>query len=198
MEFFILWVNVSRIFHCMQDQELIQSIQSGHTDGFALLVKKYTDKVFRIAMGFMHQQEEAEDITQEVFVKAWQSLDRFNYKSAFSTWLFRIAINESINALNRKKRKKAWSRLSSLFQAETSVADTAKPAEEKEEFRQVRQWLETLTRNQQTAFVLYEYEELSQHDIAVIMDISEGAVEQLLLRARQQLRKKMEKFRRHP
>ena len=182
----------------MQDQELILSIQSGRPDGFALLVKKYTDSVFRIVMGFIHQQEEAEDITQEVFVKAWLSLGRFNHKAAFSTWLFRIAINESINALNSKKRRKAWNRISSLFQPETSPADSAVRVEEKEEYRVVRALLDSLTSSQKTAFVLSEYEGLSQREIAAVLEISEGAVEQLLVRARQHLRKKMEKFRPHP
>ena len=93
----------------MQESEIIQSVLSGHTDDFTRLVKTHEAAVFRIVMGFVHHKEDAEDITQEVFVRAFQSLDSFAGRSSFSTWLYRIAIHTSLNELKKSKRKRIWS-----------------------------------------------------------------------------------------
>lgn len=86
----------------MQETLLIRSILAGHTADYTQLVKKYEAAVFRIVMGFVHQKEDAEDITQEVFIKAYQSLADFAGQSSFSTWLYRIAIHTSLNALQKE------------------------------------------------------------------------------------------------
>lgn len=176
----------------MQESELIQSILNGHTADFTQLVKTYETAVFRMVMGFVHQKEDAEDITQEVFVKVYQSLDSFEGRSSFSTWLYRIAIHVSLSALQKRKRRKFWSMAAELLQLPSGNKDPEQELTEKSEKGLLRKAIDTLPEKQRMAFILSRYEELPQKEVALIMDISEGAVEQLLLRARENLKKKLQ------
>ena len=76
----------------MSEQQLIKEILSGNTNAFKILVDRHQGMVFRTAMGFVHSKEDAEDITQEVFIQAFRSLSAFQEKSEFSTWLYRITV----------------------------------------------------------------------------------------------------------
>lgn len=177
----------------MDDQLIIQEILNEQEAVYAQLVKKYTDSVFRIAMGFVHQQQDAEDITQEVFIRAFQSLQQFKMEASFSTWLMRIAINHSQNFLKKRKRRSVWDKAASFFGAGATVADSAALLDEKDEYRIVRAALDQLPERQQQAFILSKYQDLSQKEIAAVMQLTEGAVEQLLVRARTRLRNYFEK-----
>ena len=177
----------------MQETALIQSILNGHTADFTQLVKTYETAVFRIVIGFVHQKQDAEDITQEVFVKAFQSLDRFAGRSSFSTWLFRIAIHTSLNELKRRKRRTLWSMAADMLQLPSSNKDPEQAFAEKTEQDQVRKAIDLLPEKQRMAFILSRYEELPQKEVAQIMAITEGAVEQLLLRARDNLKKTLQR-----
>lgn len=177
----------------MQESEIIRSIRDGHTADFSLLVKAHEVTVFRIVMGFMHQKEDAEDVTQEVFVKAFQSLDRFAGRSSFSTWLYRIAIHTSLNELKKRKRKRLWTLATELFQLPSGNKDPEQEMSGKTEQEQIRKAIDTLPEKQRLAFILSRYEELPQREVARIMELSEGAVEQLLIRARDNLKKKLER-----
>lgn len=182
----------------MQDLESIHLVHVGREEGFSLLVKKYTGKVFRVAMGFVHNKEDAEDITQEVFVKAWQGLPGFDERSAFTTWLYRITIHESLNFLKKKKRRMAWEKLRTIFSGDPIAPASSDNLEQEEEFRYIITALDSLSDKQKQAFVLTEYEDMTQREVASVMGISEGAVEQLLLRARASLRKKWKNSSPHP
>ncbi len=177
----------------MQETALIQSILNGHTADFTQLVKTYETAVFRIVMGFVHQKEDAEDITQEVFVKAFQSLDRFAGRSSFSTWLFRIAIHTSLNELKKRKRKRIWSIAAEMLQFPSGNKDPEEEMTGKSEQDQIRKAIDTLPEKQRMAFILSRYEELPQKEVAQIMEVTEGAVEQLLLRARDNLKKTLQR-----
>lgn len=100
----------------MHEAELIHSILKGNQQDYAVLVKQYQQNVFRTAMGLVHNKEDAEEITQDVFVKVYQSLSSFNGKAAFSTWLYRITVNTGLNFLRKKKRKTFWTGLSDILQ----------------------------------------------------------------------------------
>lgn len=176
----------------MQESEIIRSILSGHTDDFTRLVKSHEAAVFRIVMGFVHHKEDAEDITQEVFVKAFQSLDSFAGRSSFSTWLFRIAIHTSLNELKKRKRKRIWSMALEMLQFPSENKDPEQELTGKSEQELIRKAIDTLPEKQRMAFILSRYEELSQREVAQIMELSEGAVEQLLIRARDNLKKNLQ------
>lgn len=176
----------------MQENEIIRSILNGHTDDFTFLVKAHEAAVFRIVMGFVHHKEDAEDITQEVFVKAFQSLDSFAGRSSFSTWLYRIAIHTSLNELKKRKRKRIWSMALDLLQFPSGNKDPEQELTGKSEQELIRKAIDTLPGKQRMAFILSRYEELTQREVAQIMELSDGAVEQLLIRARENLKKKLQ------
>ncbi|MBK7099695.1 MAG: RNA polymerase sigma factor [Sphingobacteriales bacterium] len=81
----------------MSDSEIIKNILEGNNADYKLLIEKFQNQIFRVAIGFVHNKEDAEEITQDVFVKAFRNLSSFSGKSSFSTWLYRIAVNQSIN-----------------------------------------------------------------------------------------------------
>ena len=175
----------------MQETILIQSILAGHTADFTQLVIKYEAAVFRIVMGFVHQKEDAEDITQEVFIKAYQLLGCFSGQSSFYTWLYRIAIHTSLNAIQKKKRRNIWDRVTDLLQLPSANRNPEQLLQDKSEQEKIRIAIDSLPEKQRMAFILSKYEELAQREIARIMEISDGAVEQLLIRAKENLRKKL-------
>jgi RNA polymerase sigma-70 factor, ECF subfamily len=176
----------------MHEAELIHSILEGNQQNYAILIKQYQANVFRTAMGLLHNKEDAEEITQDVFVKVYQSLSSFNGKAAFSTWLYRITVNTSLNYLQKKKRRRFWVGLSDILQVASKDKSVETIITERSENELVQQALDALPEKQRLAFVFTKYEELPQKQVAEIMNISPGAVEQLLLRAKVNLKKILE------
>lgn len=184
----------------MDDSEAIRLIKQGNREQFRVLVERYQAMVFRTCMGFLHNHQDAEDLTQEVFIKAYQSIDAFKGDSAFSTWLYRIAVNASLNKVRANTKNFLFQRLDTLLGSgknqELSITfhDSENPEDilVKEEHRQcVQKALDSLPENQRTAIVLSKYDELSQKEIADIMNTTEGAVESLIQRAKTNLREKL-------
>ena len=177
----------------MSEQQIIQDILNGNNSKFELLVLKYQTMVFRTALGFVHSKEDAEDLTQEVFISAYQSIASFQGNSEFSTWLYRIAVNTSINHLNRNKRRAffqiAGDLLQNLFNKESGDKNPHQELEQTEMDVAIRKAIDSLPENQRTAFVLSKYDDLTQKEIAAIMQSTEGSVEQLLQRAKTNLQK---------
>lgn len=182
----------------MNDSEIIRSVLNGKRDNFRILVEKYQPGVFRIVMGFVHEKEDAEDITQEIFLNAWKSLAGFRADSSFSTWLHRIAVNACLNH-TRKDKGPLLTRISSLFGYDGMMLLDIPLYEEdpeaiiikKEHIEWLRRALDGLPEKQHTAIVLSKYEDLSQKEISEIMNITEGAVESLIQRAKKNLREKL-------
>ncbi len=179
----------------MTDDELIRSILDGNQRNFRLIVEKYSPRVFRTVLGFVHQREEAEEITQDCFLKAYNSLPGFSGKSAFSTWLYRITVNTALNVVRKKRREQLMGDLSAFFQFSSAEKNAGQKLEEAEEDGIVEQALDKLPEKQRVAFILSKFEGFSQKEIAEIMSTSEGAVEQLILRAKAHLKKELKKRR---
>ena len=184
----------------MNENELIKLILQGERDKFRIFVEKYQQLVFRTCMGFVHNKEDADDLTQEVFLQAYQSLPDFKMKSAFSTWLYRIAVNASLNRVRKSSGTSFLQRLESLFGSENktdwqlTAVDTDDPENiiiRKEHSQWLQKALDSLPENQRTAIVLSKYDDLSQKEIAEILNTTEGAVEALLQRAKKNLREKL-------
>jgi RNA polymerase sigma-70 factor (ECF subfamily) len=183
----------------MTDIEIIDLILSGDRDKYRLLVERHQQMVFRTCMGYLHNRDDADDLTQEVFIRAYQSLSRFRRDSAFSTWLYRIAINAALN-MTRRPGNFIMSRIEGIFGPGSNdiseiARDTGDNPEElliKDEHRKwIAKALESLPENQRTAIVLSKYDELPQKEIAQIMNTTEGAVEALIQRAKANLRVKL-------
>lgn len=175
----------------MQDIDLIDSVLEGNQKDFERIIKMYESNVFRVSIGLLHNKEDAEEITQDVFLKVYRSLPGFNKKSAFSTWLYRLTINTCLNFLRKKKNKHFWTDLSAIFQLGTKEASAEARMINKANDDQIKRAIDHLPHKQRLAFVLTKYEELPQKQVAAIMELSEGAVEQLVSRAKNNLRKKL-------
>lgn len=184
----------------MTDSEIIGLILQGDRDKFRILVEKYQQMVFHTCMGFVHNRDDADDLTQDVLIQAYQSLQAFKGAASFSTWIYRIAINASLNKVRKSTGNHILQRLDILFGAgkEKEIALPLLDAENPENIliRQehkdwVKKALDSLPEKQRTAIVLSNYDDLSQKEIAEIMDTTEGAVEALIQRAKSNLRKKL-------
>lgn len=179
----------------MSDQQIIEEIQKGNQAMFRLLVDKYQKMVFVTAIGFLHCKEDAEDLTQEIFLKVWASLSSFKGDSEFSTWLYRIAVNSCINTAQKKQRNRfvelAEEWLQRIFPIESGEKDSQQLIEANETDAAIQKAIDSLPINQRTAFLLSVYDELSQKEIARVMNRTEGSVEQLIQRAKTNLQKKL-------
>ena len=179
----------------MSEEQLIEKILSGDKGAFRMLMEKYQQQVFHVAIGFVHSRQDAEDITQEVFIRVYRSLNSFKERSLFSTWLYRITINTSINYINKNKRRNlltnASNSLMSLLNKSNEEKDAHQQLEATEIEKSIQNAIDGLPEKQRKAFILSKYEDLSQREIAEIMQTSEGAVEQLLVRAKKSLQKKL-------
>ncbi len=184
----------------MQEAEMVQRILEGEQELFAELVRAHQTLVFRTCMGLTHSQEDAEDLTQEVFISAYQQLNRFKGESKFSTWLYRMAVNASLNHIRNSKKRSIFQRIEGIFTRDKAEAPPAAlPVTDNperqfiatQEREAIEQAIDALPENQRVAFTLSRYDELPQAEIAVVMGISEGAIEQLLQRAKANLRKKL-------
>ena len=164
------------------------------------LVERYQPMVFRACMGFLHHKEDADDLTQDVFIQAYQTLSAFKGDATFSTWIYRIAVNASLNKIRKSSKSQFLQRLETMFGGEKSkeysfpISDNENPENililnEHKEW--VQKALNSLLENQHTAIVLSKYDELPQKEIAEIMNTTEGAVEALIHRAKANLREKL-------
>ena len=178
-----------------QEIELIQEILDGNADKFRVIADGYGEQLFRVAMGYMHSGEEAEDIVQESLIKAYNSLGSFKGESRLSTWLYRITVNTCINELEKRKRRWLFGsggakneEITEIF-GSSSQGSPEQQLIDKETTIKVRKAIDNLPQKQKSAFILQRYQDLSQQEIAQIMDTTEGAVEQLLQRAKSNLKK---------
>lgn len=164
---------------------------------FESIVLQYQTMVFRTAMGFVHSKEDAEDLTQEVFIRAYRSWNSFRGDAEISTWLYRITINLSLNHIERKKKRSFLQSASDIFHSFFNRGGEDKNSqqllEESELKKNIQKAIDALPDKQRTAFVLSKYDDLSQREIAAVMGTTEGAVEQLLQRAKTNLQKKLAK-----
>jgi RNA polymerase sigma-70 factor, ECF subfamily len=189
------------MIHRLSDSEVIRRVLDGEKDMYRELVERYQTMVFRTCMGFIHDKDDADDLTQVVFIQAYLSLSGFKGNSSFSTWIYRIAVNVSLNKVRKTSRNFVLQRLDSLFGRKNSgeillvIPDTENPESiliRNEYHEWLQRILDSLPENQRTAIVLSKYDDLSQIEIAKIMKTTEGAVESLIQRAKANLRKKID------
>ncbi len=184
----------------MTDSEIIRQIAEGDRNMFRKLVERYQPMVFRTCMGFLHHKDDADDLTQEVFIQTYQTLSGFKGDASFSTWIYRISVNASLNKIRKSQKNQLLQRLESVFGGDTikeysfPIPDTENPENiliRSEHRAWVQRALNSLPENQRTAIVLSKYDDLPQKEIAAIMNMTEGAVEALIQRAKANLREKL-------
>lgn len=185
----------------MNDKKLLNHIQKDKTSGFKLLVDEYQALVINTCYGFVRNRQDAEDVAQDVFIEAYRSIEGFRAQSKLSTWLYRIAVNKSLNYL-RDNKKNTWLKSLDILFDDDSNTKTLEPedsknnmpdkiAENKETGNYIYQAINTLPDNQRIAFTLSKYEDLSYKEIADVMELSLSSVESLLFRAKKNLQKKL-------
>ena len=185
--------------------ELVSRAQSGDNEAFAELVGRYQNKIYRLARNITQSNEDAEDVLQETFLKAYSHLDGFQRNSKFYTWIVRIAVNESLMKLRKRKSDRTVPLDEPLDTGEESVAreiavweDNPEQRYSREEMQEILdEAVESLKPDFRTVFVLRDIEELSTEETAEALGISIPAVKSRLLRARLALREKLtRKFKR--
>ena len=185
-----------------QDLPLVHACKSGDAAAFEELVKRYDVRLFSIAQHITHNREDAEDAVQEAFLKAFRKLTQFQENSQFSTWLTRIAVNESLMKL-RKRRSIREVSMDEDFQSEDhtaafELADWAPNPEELYkafELRNIlRSELQELRPGLSVVFVLRDIEGLSTEETAEVLELTPVAVKARLWRARVRLRQRLTKY----
>lgn len=185
----------------MTDQELVRRAREGDLAAFRTIVDQNKLAVFRLAYDLTGNRHDAEDISQEVFVKAYRSLDRFRGEAKLSSWLYRITVNASHDHRSRK----TWSTMRPDGQLEESdetpmfhghPGDNPEAAAEGNVIQgHIEAALERLTPRERTIFTLRHYQDLSLREIAGILKISEGTVKSMLFRALKRLQKELQFYR---
>ncbi len=181
---------------------LVQAAKAGDVSAFEKLVKRYDRNVFRIAQHITHSREDAEDVVQEAFLKAYSNLEQFQGQSKFYTWLVRIAVNEARMKLRRRRPERFVSLDEDVKTEDDSlpreVADWSPNPEQlykQSELRDIlSRTIQGLPPTFRTVFVLRDVEGLSTEETAEALDLSVPAVKSRLLRARLQLRERLNRF----
>lgn len=166
------------------DMELVDMAQRGHENAFENLVQRYYSIVYGLSFKYCRVKEDAEDITQEVFIKVARKISSFNRDSLFKTWLFRIAINTATDFL----RKRTRSRETSLENSE-AIGNPSPSPEDSMEARLLYDAIDRLPEKQKSALILVLSEGLSHKEAAKVLKCSETTVSWRIHRARKHLKK---------
>ena len=185
----------------MTDRELVQGIIDRDQAAFKELVETHQQLVVRTCYGLVHNLEDARDLAQEVFIEIMKSAAAFRGKSKFSSWIYRISVNKSLNYLKKCKRRETIALFS--FQDRggrvkgEQIADQnpSLGCDDSMEEKELKEALHTaickLPVNQKIAFTLHNYEELPYKEIAEVMNVSLSSVESLIHRAKKNLQKRL-------
>ena len=182
----------------MNEQELIALLKERDESAFKQLVLTWQDMVYNTVLGIVQHEEDAEDVSQEVFVQVFQSISSFKSESKLSTWIYRIATTKALDHLRKKKRKKRFAFVQSLFgmqeQEKELPATFNHPGiilDNKEKAAVLFKALEKLPEKQKVAFTLHKVEGLSYQEVGEVMQTTLPAVESLIHRAKGNLKKQL-------
>ena len=177
----------------MDEKELIRRSQAGDGEAFGVLVDRYKGKVFSLAYGFTRDRAVADDLAQEVFIKAYCSLPKFKAESGFGTWLYRIAVNHARDFLRKDRRHQKEISMDAVGEAILSVESQSLEEKQDEEERRktVQAALARLPEKYRVILTLRDIEGLSYEEISRILKLSPGTVDSRLHRARRKLREKL-------
>lgn len=172
-----------------RDSALLEDCKRGDRQALESLVRRYERPVYNAAFRMLGNPDEAADVMQTTFLKAFENLDRFNPKFKFFSWIYRIAINESINQLNRRGRTEPLAEnLASSTRGPDDRIDTRRKGQ------QVQAVLMTMQEDHRAVLVLRHYSECSYRQIGEILQIPEKTVKSRLFTARQQMKQKLQEL----
>jgi RNA polymerase sigma-70 factor (ECF subfamily) len=174
-------VKAAEQFH---DLELIRRSQAGDTEAFGQLVTKYHAKIFTMVYGMVRNDHDTWDLAQEVFLKAWWSIHRFEGRSSFHTWLYRLTMNVTICSLRRKGRREEVELNDAI---PSSLPGPGVSCQRTEIRERVTAAISKLSPEHRAVIVLKELEDLQYHEIAEVLKLSVGTVMSRLFYARKKL-----------
>jgi len=183
------------------DEILIKKFKTGDESSFEKLVEKYQSRVYSIALSMLRDKNDADDVSQEIFVKVYRSLHKFKGKSKFFTWLYRITINTCINSRNGGGKRKKIVSLSQPIDEQGNDLYTYLPQKRfksplevlknKELSEKIKLAIDSLSDGLKEVFILREIEDISYKELANILQCPEGTIKSRLFRARDQLKEKL-------
>ncbi|MCH8021169.1 RNA polymerase sigma factor [candidate division KSB1 bacterium] len=184
------------------EKALIKKAQRGNILAFESLVKNYDRQVLQLAYNMVNNTQDAEDIYQEVLVRVYKNLHRFEFKSEFSTWLYRVVVNYCINFNKKRRRLKAYSIDREFQNGDENWKKSVKSEEQNPEesflnlelSREIEAALQQLSPKQKTVFILRHYHGHKLKEIAEILKCSEGTVKNYLFRATQKMQRQLKEY----
>jgi RNA polymerase sigma-70 factor, ECF subfamily len=191
----VISAQVLEQWNALTDEQVVTQVIGGQTALFEVLMRRYNERVYRVARAIVRDDEEAEDVMQQAYVNAYAHLRQFNGKARFSTWLTKIAINESLARVRRRGKYELYDDESSNVEP-FMVQDSYRDPERQvftSELRALLEWaIDGLPNGAREVFVLREVEGLSTAETASVLDVSDDVVKTRLSRARSALRRVLE------
>jgi RNA polymerase sigma-70 factor (ECF subfamily) len=184
------------------DRLLVERVQNGDVAAYDILVHRYRERLYSVVYNLTSNREDALDLTQEAFIKAFQSINRFRGNSSFYTWIYRIAVNNTLSHLKKYRNRKYLSfdnldneaSQADIFEAVRAKTKTEKATLMKELHEKLNEALQKLSLKHRSVVVLFEIEGMSHEQIAEILKCSVGTVRSRLHYAKQQLKLHLKDF----
>lgn len=180
------------------EQQILKNLKSGSPDAFTGLVREYQHKVVNTCYGFLHNRPDAEDAAQQVFEKVWNSIGSFRGDAKLSSWIYRIAVNVSMNIIKRRDSRNRLLGYLKMVGFNIALSEKAKDPlvelENKEKVKVLMEAIDSLPESQKVAFTLARFEKLKGKEIAEVMEKSLSAVEALQNRAKKSLSIYLEEY----
>ena len=178
----------------LEEKKLIKELKSNNESAFKLLVENYKDQIFNTIIPIIQNVDDADDVTQEVFIQIYKSIKKFKEKSSLSTWIYKISISKAYEYIRYNKRIKRFSILINMFRDDNTIReipDFIHPGvelEQKENSKILFSAINKLNHQQKTAYILKNVQGLSYKKISDIMNKSISSIESLIYRAKQNLK----------
>jgi len=181
----------------MTDSELIEGILRHDRRALVHMVETYREKVIKAAFYFVGNMQEAEDLSQDIFIEIMNSAGRFRQAASVSTWIYRITVNKSLNRVRQNRRKDLFRWLGDNPQRNPEIKDQTEPfvipqdLEESERRGIIDRAIKSLPENQRIAFILHKFDGMPYREISSVMNVSLSSVESLIHRAKLNLQRRL-------
>lgn len=170
------------------DQHCIEKVLQGNTNAYAYLVDSYKDMVFGMALKIVREREEAEEVTQDTFIKAFKSLSSFKGDAKFSTWLYRIAYHNCMDRIKKQAKKHQLTQIDQVVENKIeALENTLDAIERKERSELLKECMDCLPEDEKSLLWMFYFDELSLKEIIEITGFSEANIKVKLFRARKRL-----------
>lgn len=188
----VLWCLIEKTaLQKLDEHDIIDGIINSNRDSFKTLVDTYQSIVLNTCNSFLHDPHLAEDLTQEVFIEVYLSIQKFKKDARLSTWIYRIAVNKSLNYIRDHKKQQIIKSMESMlrFNNTDKLEEDAKETHE-EQLKLMYESIDSLPKKQKTVITLCKLENLTYKEVAEIMEVPITTIEGLMHRAKKNLRKK--------